>query len=1035
MSQDSIVFDEPLNHAAEGSLSSWDRPPSVRPPTITSPTEFPFHDLAWEKFERLCQDIALVHRFTNVHRYGIRGQAQDGVDFTGDSPEKVQTAFQVKQTEKLTARELEAAVQDYAEGTVASRTDAFIVCMSIEANERELQDKLAALNEGCPFPITLWDAVQLTHLLRGQEDLVRKFFGAYWAEVYFSTSSRHSRHQDTKVLLIGPVQALGLTAEVEEADRLAQTSPAKAAEVYGMVADELRERFPGYADRFDWLRANSLKDAGNPAASHDALMKLAIRNLIERAEPSPGVTPALGNLHDDVDETRQARAAAVHSFGQWHERPQALKDLAQWFDILGPDDKYAPVIAVLMAEAAVADCKFEIVLERVGNLRRASENGDKKTKLRVNLAMADADVEGYRNELIDQAEMLQLPVQERAYVLLRAARWSAWEGELEQAEKWYRMAMWFGAEADLDLGVEKALWSLTALYSIETIKHLDDLDERVETNQLALTIQGSRSYVRTNPRTRERSYQHLANEQWPDAHLWTRFRLLESIRSGSFADELEARGLLARLYGKSNEPLAALEQGLLGGANKQVKDLSSRLDVWPDFLTDMVSSPVSWVRTATLTALERLGDLAPVQVARRLAHTLVAQLQEDTDNMWIAPATFQALQSVVLEATEGDLEQLVPVLKRAAPRKINTYHLTDPGVRTVAARLYRFRPAFRSEAASVLAEMAVEGSSDLVPTLRECGENLDELVAAFECVAQREERDFASPLSDLGHLNAATRELWCQRLQRVEQYPLDERSKYGIGSRYDISKQFLEEQEGEVVNRYVRKLVAIGRNYHEPNMNRANALKSASTAVELLSTYQKRELFGIVKPLIDPETKVSEIDRHYASTLHPLSRSRFSFGDVADIRAAALLVLAQSATEPDDLSDVVELALLWLGAEPEVLQRTGAAVLTLPHLSSPNVRSADLANHPNPGVRQSAVALSSVQKRPDLEILEHLASDSNKMVRIRVVYALGQIRDAAPEAYERIGSRLRDDRSAVVRALTAEVLTSQADRGSNNKNK
>ena len=724
----SIVSDEPLNYATKEPLPSWDRPLSVRPPVIPSPTEFPFHELAWEKFERLCQDIARGCGFTSVHRHGRPGQAQNGVDFTGVSPADVPTAFQVRRKAEFTEGELEAAVRDYEEGTVAGRTDAFVVCMSIEANERNLLDKLYDLSQRYAFPIELWDAVELTHLLHDKETLVRKYFGSQWAEVYFGMSPDRRRRLDAEALLLGPIQARGLTEKVEEAGCLAQTLPAEAVKIYQEIADALRERFPAYADRFDLLRAKSLKDAGAPAASHDVLMKIAVRDLVERAEPKPSseVASAFDELHDDVDETRQAHEAALRSFVQWHEHPQALEDLARWFDALGPDDEYTPVIAMLVAEAAVADRKFRIVLDRVESLRHAGENGNRKTALRVSLALADAGAKRERAHLTCQAEELRLPEQERAYVLLRAARWSAWEGEVKRAEQLYRMTMKFAADANLDLDVEKALWSLTVLYPIE--RH----EERAETYRSALTIQGSRSYVTTNPRTREHVYRHLANQQLSNAHRWSRYRLLEAIRSGSLADELEARALLARVYGEADEPLAALEQGLLGGDNQQIKDLSSQLNAWPDFLADMVNSSAPWAQATALTALEQLGDLAPASVARELSHNLVERLQAPSDDVIDMPEIFRALQAVILEAAEVDLERLMPLLEQVAPRDLDTYRPTDPGVGMVAARLYRFRPAFRSGAASVLAEMAAGRLvHHWLEALNECGDDLDELIAAF----------------------------------------------------------------------------------------------------------------------------------------------------------------------------------------------------------------------------------------------------------------------------------------------------------------
>ena len=106
--------------------------------------------------------------------------------------------------------------------------------------------------------------------------------------------------------------------------------------------------------------------------------------------------------------------------------------------------------------------------------------------------------------------------------------------------------------------------------------------------------------------------------------------------------------------------------------------------------------------------------------------------------------------------------------------------------------------------------------------------------------------------------------LWTNRLEFVEQYPLGKCTEHILGPRYDIPTQFLEEQDSEVVNRYIQKLVAIGSNCHEPNTNRVTALESASLVVELLSADRKRELSRIVKPLTEPETRVSAVDEYEA---------------------------------------------------------------------------------------------------------------------------------------------------------------------------
>ena len=75
-------------------------------------------------------------------------------------------------------------------------------------------------------------------------------------------------------LLLGPVQALDLTSDVEEAAQSFSSGDlASAAVHYARVAEKLRDRFPEHADRFEELRATALRKAGKPAESHDLLMK------------------------------------------------------------------------------------------------------------------------------------------------------------------------------------------------------------------------------------------------------------------------------------------------------------------------------------------------------------------------------------------------------------------------------------------------------------------------------------------------------------------------------------------------------------------------------------------------------------------------------------------------------------------------------------------------------------------------------------------------------------------------------------------
>ena len=138
----------------------------------------------------------------------------------------------------------------------------------------------------------------------------------------------------------------------------------------------------------------------------------------------------------------------------------------------------------------------------------------------------------------------------------------------------------------------------------------------------------------------------------------------------------------------------------------------------------------------------------------------------------------------------------MPVLGRFAVREREVYRLTDPGVMTLAARLYRFRPNFRRRAASILGEMAIGAhTGEWSRALEECGDDTSEPIEALEQVAERENIDLARPLSDLGHLTAGTRALWLQRLKFVADHPLGKQSGGPFGPRYDVPTDFLGEQD------------------------------------------------------------------------------------------------------------------------------------------------------------------------------------------------------------------------------------------------
>ena len=364
----------------------------------------------------------------------------------------------------------------------------------------------------------------------------------------------------------------------------------------------------------------------------------------------------------------------------------------------------------------------------------------------------------------------------------------------------------------------------------------------------------------------------------------------------------------------------------------------------------------------------------------------------------------------------------MPYLEENAVREPETYRLTDPGIMTLAARLYRFRPGFRQQAAAVLGEMAIAShTGEWARVLDDCGDDREDLIEAFERVAGRNEFDISGSLSDLCHLTEGTRALWRQRLQFIADHPLGPRSSHELGPRYDVSTAFLQEEGPATALRYVDKLVAIGCDVHQFVLNRGAAFAAAAHVVGMLSACEKQRVFSLVRPLAEQPIEISSIDQSHAETQHPLSRFQISFGRATNVRTSAGWLLAGTATSPEECSAVEELAFDWVRSSDSTLQGAGAAILASPTLSQGRVRISELASHGNPSVRKATVWMPGMRESPEEIILEQLASDPDRNVRIAVARALPGLASMNTDTYERIRSRLNNDASAIVRAFASAL--------------
>ena len=207
-----------LSAANPDDPSTWLTPPSwlhvpptasgVLPPVETRDQLLPVDQLSWEDFERLClrlleQDADVVHMQAGdrvgeatepvVRQYGVRGQAQSGIDVYArvrlrldeTLPERPYVSLQARRIKKVTEAELRHSINDFLNGKWSSVSRRFIYATSASTQSTTLADEvedLASLLTREPIEFVVWDREAISVRLKERPELVDDFFGRVWVK-------------------------------------------------------------------------------------------------------------------------------------------------------------------------------------------------------------------------------------------------------------------------------------------------------------------------------------------------------------------------------------------------------------------------------------------------------------------------------------------------------------------------------------------------------------------------------------------------------------------------------------------------------------------------------------------------------------------------------------------------------------------------------------------------------------------------------------------------------------------------------------
>lgn len=160
----------------------------VAPPINTKEQELPIDKLKWEDFEKLCLAIVQTeYSIDNCEIYGVKGQAQYGIDIYARQPNNRYTTYQSKRYSKYTTSNLAEAIESFRQNKFYQTSDKFVICTSCEWGKTELQDKFEDYKSEFRLKnieLEKWDKTQLSRKLKALPQIVYDFFGLEWVKIF-----------------------------------------------------------------------------------------------------------------------------------------------------------------------------------------------------------------------------------------------------------------------------------------------------------------------------------------------------------------------------------------------------------------------------------------------------------------------------------------------------------------------------------------------------------------------------------------------------------------------------------------------------------------------------------------------------------------------------------------------------------------------------------------------------------------------------------------------------------------------------------
>jgi hypothetical protein len=1011
--------------------SSLYAPPSAPTPApvMGKLEELPFNSLTWENFERLqLRMMRDVEGLRDAQMYGDRGQSQLGLDIVALAPDGAGVALQSKNYKQFYASQLKAAVEKFRTTKRPFEVDRLIIGVACAVKSTGAIDELSVQRKALhPIVLELWDAQELSTLLRNRPEIVIEYFGMPTAEAFclpFKINVALVPSGDAAAVR----EAIARTPEVSTGAKqvfdkaAATTDPKQALSLIGEGQAILRDAgFGPHAALHDKERIRLLARVGQADK--------AARQILDDfwAALDQGLSATAHMTQSRLDELSKLAAnnEKVALYLQVIEAAISLYlnplGYVPDVDSLRQGDPTDQVRLVLLAgETALAGDQTDWLVKSAPTLSEFSRLAPIDEVLRTRLRLLIAETTADWSEILIDARKLKLGYGLSGLVIARHARTLALNQKFEEADLAWDEAS--GLASLAGQWGEASTWifsrrSFRSRWNPFTSNELLPL-------QTAIREMGtSTPLVPTSDTAYEDALSALSDQNFRPAAISAQRALRDAVTTSDWVGEERARKVLASILTDSDEATLAAHHLARAGAIKAIESLGKSFPLEFIDITDDLDAPNYWMVGATYRLIAAQADLVPDTLVDPIAERITDELDAvDTGSRPDLRSFTTSRYNSALKALGGLADRIDAASAEAALAHFekqpevteNHYRYHDDDEALAVAKIALSHPSLTARAIAHLVPLLGRAQGARSGIARDAIAKNQPLAQDTLTVLAEAGNHWAREILALNDNKHVDPTVAAEALARLTTPLTYVAGVYSLGTNAVGDSLLIGHLPTKSIDAAVSELLVRADHPHISSTDRGEYLIAATNLGGQLDQVQRDKYFEVAMRLATSPTP-SDHDGLNEQFTHKLGGVRMN-GMPHGSRGEALFLAATLATNESQRNEVRRVIYTQLGEKADywptrALQRLGDTVMD------------DLAFLASQGwaIRSLAATLWADHGEP-VHLGERLARDPDVRVRCALARALAQL---PPEAHSVVRDQLAADPAHSVRtALTTTSIPS-----------